>query len=211
MNSVILALILTFPVVTMGQEIDYDSTFKTNGQEFRVQRIQLDKYKTLLRIGRGQETILMDTMDFSHHLEIQDFNGDGDLDILVSFTGNIVIQSLFLFDQSGNKFQLVADFEKYPSPSKVNGSHGFYYSYRRAGCADNYWTSDLFNIEDFKVIHLAHISGNACEEPVHVKVYRIKHGNQDLVDRLPYKIVNERRDKWEFLDVYWSKHYGAYK
>ncbi|HMS68347.1 MAG TPA: hypothetical protein PKD18_09420 [Saprospiraceae bacterium] len=211
MDSMLL-IFLIIPIVINGQRIDFDSTFISNGQKFRVQRIQLEKYMTELKIQKGKGTILTDTLDFSVHLEIVDFNGDIGLDIIINFMGNVDKQSLFLLDKSRNEFKKIADFEKYPAAKKVKESKNLFYSYYRSGCADNYWTSDLFKIVDFKVVHLGQIFGEGCDAPMQVKIYKIKESKKDLIETLSYKVLTDNKDgKWGFIDAYWTKNRNAYE
>jgi hypothetical protein len=204
-------LILLIPIVTLGQRLDYDTTFTSNGQKFKVQRFQLDKYMTLLKVKKGKDIILSDTSDFSAQLDLLDFNGDNELDIMINFMGNVDTQSLFLFDKVKNEFKKVKDFDKYPAAKKIKGSN-HYYSYHRSGCADNYWTSDLFTIIDFKVVHLGQIFGQGCEEPMNIKIYKIESGKKDLTETLTYKLVTDNKnDKWGFIEDYWTKNYRVYK
>lgn len=211
MDRVILtSLILIIPIVTIGQRIDYDSTFSSNGQKFHVQLIQLKKYMTLLKIGKGKDIILTDTLNYTHQLDILDFNGDNGLDIMINFMGNVDYQSLFLLDKSKNRFKRIEDFEKYQAAKKVSGSN-LYYSYHRSGCADSYWTSDLFKIVDFMVIHLGQIFGEGCDEPKQIKIYRINMGKKDLTETLPYKLVTDNKNgKWGFIEEYWTKNHNKF-
>src|SRR5689334_15285741 len=78
---------LCAPMVTCGQNVSYDSTFKSNGQTFRVRLTRLKNYKTLFSITRNSSTILRDTVH-TDHLNLLDFNDDGSPDILISFEGN---------------------------------------------------------------------------------------------------------------------------
>ena len=167
---------------------------------------------TELKIHKGKDIILTDTLDFSAQLEIVDFNGDNGLDIIINFMGNVDKQSLFLLDKSRNEFKKIADFEKYPAAKKVKDSKNLFYSYRRSGCADNYWTSDLFKIVDFKVVHLGQIFGEGCEAPMQIKIYKIKERKKDLIETLSYKVVTDNKDgKWRFIDFYWTKNRNAYE
>lgn len=204
-------LILLIPIITLGQRLDYDTTFTSNGHRFHIQRFQLDKYMTLLKVTKGKDLILSDTSEFSTHLDLLDFNGDDGLDILINFMGNVDTQSLLLLEKEKNVFRKVKDFGNYPAAKKIKGSN-HYYSYHRSGCADDYWTSDLFTIVDFKVVHLGQIFGQGCEEPMSIKVYKVKQGKKVLTETLSYKLVTDHKhDKWGFIEDYWTKNYRAYK
>lgn len=205
--------IIILPLFAMGQRIDYDSTFKSNGLEFRVQQIQLEKYMSLLKVKKANTVILSDTLDFFTDLQLIDFNRDKAIDIRINHMGNVDRQSLYLFNQLTSKFQKVVDFESYPDAKEVKGQdRGFYYSYHRSGCADNYWTSDLFKILDYKVIHMGQIFGEGCEAPMQVKIYKMGMNKKDLIETLPYKLVEDNKDfKWGFIENYWSKNYSRFK
>lgn len=205
--------ILIFPLFAIGQGIDYDSTFQSNGMEFRVQQIQFEKYLSLLKVNKKNTVILSDTLDFITDLQLIDFNRDNAIDIRISYTGNVDRQSLYLFNQLIGKFQKVIDFERFPHAKEVKGQDkGFYYSYHRSGCADNYWTSDLFKIIDYKVIHMGQIFGEGCEAPMQVKVYKVGPNKKHLIETLPYKLVEDSKDfKWGFIENYWSVNYSRFK
>lgn len=111
-------LILLIPIVTLGQRLDYDTTFTSNGQKFKVQRFQLDKYMTLLKVIKGRDVILSDTSEFSAQLDLIDFNGDDGLDIMINFMGNVDTQSLYLLDKTKNDFKKIKNFDKYPAAKK---------------------------------------------------------------------------------------------
>jgi hypothetical protein len=210
-KTVRVLFILLIPIVTLGQRLDYDTTFTSNGQKFKVQRFQLEKYMTQLKVTKGKDVILIDTSEFSAELYLLDFNGDDGIDIMVNFMGNIDRQSLFLFDKGRNVFKKIQDFEKYPEAKPIKGLN-FYYSYHRSGCADNYWTSDLFTIVDFKVVHLGKIFGNGCEEPRNIKIYRIGRGQEDIAATLSYRLATDHKNgKWGFIEDYWTTNYRVFK
>ena len=215
MNRVaqLLLLILISPLSTMGQMIKYDSSLVVAGKQFRIQHIQLPHCLTILRIANDQDAFLVDTLNDFTDFELVDFDGDKRVDIIMRFMGNVDTQSLYLFDAAKGMFRKVKQFEKFPEAKKVDGSGGFYYSYHRSGCADKTWTSDLFKVIDYRVVHFGRIFGDRCKQPGQVIVYRI---NQDqtksVLETLAYKLVEESRGhKWEFIENYWANNYTRFR
>lgn len=167
---------------------------------------------SILKITNGERIVLEDTLDFFTDLQLIDFNDDKSIDIQIRFMGNVDTQSLYLFDFSRNRFQKVVGFEKFPEAKRIKISEELYYSYHRSGCADNYWTSDLFKINDFKTTHLGQIFGEGCEDPMQVKVYKIGQNKKDLIETLPYKVVEDNKEnKWGFIADYWAKNYKRFR
>lgn len=203
--------IFVFAFNAQGQRIDYDTTFTTNGQEFRIQRSQLAKYFTSLTITKGKTIILTDTMEFSCQFDLIDFNDDKGVDLIVNFIGNVDTQALFLLDKPKNIFKKVRNFEAYPASLKVKSCDNFYYSYHRSGCADMYWTSDLFRIVNFEVVHTGQIFGNGCTEPLEIRIFKIRPNAKEHVETLPFKIISDYKDKWDFIADYWAKNCGKFR
>src|SRR5207253_1429170 len=108
--------------------------------------------------------VLNDTIDnYFWDIEFPDFNGDGNLDIMLVYGGNNFSYFLYLFDSVTNNFKGVEHFGYFPHAIQLKTDPKYYYSYHRAGCADMNWVSDLFKIESFKAIQLGHIHGQGCE------------------------------------------------
>src|SRR5271154_2414459 len=98
---------LMISFLASAQKIEYDTTFSSNGQKYRVQQIQLEKYMSLLRISKGPTAILADTLAYFPYLQVVDFNQDGLVDIRITYMGNVDSQSLYLFDNSRRNFHRV--------------------------------------------------------------------------------------------------------
>jgi hypothetical protein len=82
------------------------------------------------------------------------------------------------------------------------------------------WVSDLFRINDFKIIQPGHIDGQGCdfevkENPQVVKIYKATNNNEEkskLIEKLPYlKFIPEFGDKWDFIEKYWNKNYAKFE
>ena len=146
--------------------------------------------------------------DWINETEFIDFNGDGFKDILFHYITNVPdIYDLVLFDEPSNTFRLVEDFQSYPAPKKIKGSR-YYYSYHRSGCADSNWDSDLFYIENFKIIRIANIRGIGCEGEGKngIFIFKLKRGKKELVKEIVRK-PGYYDDKWAFIDEYWKGQY----
>jgi hypothetical protein len=208
--TILFIAILSFSAT--AQQLEFDSTFTTQKQTFNIKRYQLKGYRTVLTIATGAQNILSDTLDFTSDFLIKDFNGDDAIDLTVNFTGNTDTQSLYLLDIAHNEFRKVKNFEKYPAAEKVMNAEGFYYSYYRAGCADNYWISDLFRIDNFNTVHIASIHGNGCSIPNKIDVYAITQEKQTLTETLSYKMAEEnKKGKWGFIAEYWKGNYNKFQ
>src|SRR5690606_22364203 len=88
--------------------------------------------------------------DLYFEFEFLDFNSDSLSDIVITRLSNVPgIQDLLLFDKTKMSFTMVGGFDKFPDPKPIHGTN-YFYSYHRSGCADNFWESDLFYIDNFE-------------------------------------------------------------
>jgi len=146
--------------------------------------------------------------------EFKDFNKDGYKDIELTLSGNTPeVLDLFLFIPSAQKFQRIRDFDYFPSPQRINGTH-YFYSYHKSGCADMDWDSDLFYIHNGKAVALGNISGRGCEirlERQKIYIRCIRKGTKRLINILPMRQVQKYHDgKWGFIAAYWTKNYKRF-
>jgi hypothetical protein len=161
----------------------------------------------LVVLNSGGDTIL-DQADMYFDFEFADFNGDSLDDIVVHRLTNVGgIKDLLLFDKARLNFTLVDGFERFPDPQKIPGTD-YYYSYHRSGCADAFWDSDLFYLQDFKAILLANISGNECEGEKGIIVSKIVNGEKRTFEKHTLDVLDKYSDhKWGFIADYWSRNY----
>lgn len=177
------------------------------GEEFRC--FGTNEYRIIIVNSKG-DTVL-NQGDLYFEFEFHDFNGDSLSDIVVHPLTNVPgIQNLLLFDKVKMSFTQVSDFESFPNPKPILGTR-YFYSYHRSGCADNYWESDLFYIEEFKTHLLANISGNECEGEKGIIVSKSFPGEKKIVDKFTIEILEEYNDqKWGFIADYWKKNYSRF-
>jgi len=164
--------------------------------------------KVIVLNSKG-DTVLQSDLYFE--FEFHDFNGDSLDDIVVHRLSNVpAIQDLLLFDKSEKSFVLVNGFEKFPDPKPIHGT-GYFYSYHRSGCADNFWDSDLFYIDMFETHLLGNISGNECEGEKGIVISRVVDGKEQIVDKFSVDVLEKYDDhKWGFIADYWTKNYSKF-
>ncbi len=179
--------------------IPYKAVFKTDGD---------------LYILDPGDSVIFDSKDYCAHFEFTDFDGDGNKDIRIYYVSNIPdIQGLILYDTINHTFEPVIGFNNYPDPQPIKGTK-FYYSYHRSGCADMNWDSDLFFIEDFKVVKIGNIAGRECEngdEKNGIYIYKVDGENRSLYKMLPVNTINDYKDtKWGFIREFWTENYQEF-
>lgn len=192
---------------------NFDTTIVIHNKSFVITTKIYNDYLESISVN----SIFLDTLyrDGINSIEFTDFNKDSYYDILVSYIGNVVINDIYLFDIKENNFKKIDGFQNYPESVQLKSCNTLYYSYHRAGCADMNWVSDLFTIENFKIIHLGHIYGMSCEQdPQVIEINRILNNNdeqQKLIEKLSYvKIISQYDDKWDFIEKYWNLNYKKF-
>ena len=145
-------------------------------------------------------------------VEFLDFNNDGMSDIIFEYMSNIPdVLDLAIFDNTKSSFELVEDFNSFPSPKKIDTT-GYYYSYIRSGCADSNWNSDLFIIQNDKAIRKGNISGIGCEGTGKTGIFISKVSGKEI--KLIKEILRDPGyydDKFEFIKNYWNRNYSNFK
>jgi hypothetical protein len=192
----------------------FDTTIVINKQTFEIQTRDVKDDFVLLTVNSK----LIDTLYGSGllNLEFIDLNRDNNKDILISYIGNNPTNELYLFDPNTNSFRWLDGFINFPAAVQLKAYPKFYYSYHRAGCADQNWVSDLFTIQNFKTIEIGHIYGKSCEDqPKEIEIYKVTNNNEEeakLIKKLPYtKNITDYCDKWNFIDKYWNDNYLQFK
>jgi hypothetical protein len=177
------------------------------GHEYRG--IATDGHK-LFVLNSNSDTVLSN-FDLYADFEFDDFNDDSLSDIIIPRSGNIPgLQDLLLFDVTKMGFTLVKNFDRFPDAKRIEGTD-YYYSYHRSGCADNFWNSDLFSIDNFEAHILGDIAGNECEGDTGIVVYRIANRDTTAVDTFTLNVLESYDDrKWGFVADYWKKNYSKF-
>ncbi|MEO7991517.1 MAG: hypothetical protein ABI663_18335 [Chryseolinea sp.] len=149
--------------------------------------------------------------DLYFDFEFSDFNNDGLNDIVIHRLSNVpAIQDLLLFDSAKMGFTIVKDFERFPDPKPIPGTK-YYFSYHRSGCADSFWDSDLFSIDNSETHLLGNISGNECEGKKGIVVTKIIGNEKKVVDTFELDTLESYDDrKWGFIADYWAKNYSKF-
>ena len=163
-------------------------------------------------IDRKKDTVYIHQNYATNGFELEDFDNDGILDIRMYQLSNIGgISELIMFNKASKSFHEVLNFTDFADPKKIKNS-AYWYSYQRAGCADVNWESKLFKIVDFKTIELGEMTGIFCEhEPKKgIFIYRITGKQKNLIlseNKWPEKF----RDRWEYIENYWTKNYMKFE
>jgi hypothetical protein len=221
MKKYLFFLIIFFGVINLFAQLqNSDTTLVINKHKFRFIKNEIDSERVKLSIKRDSKIIYTENLDAEGlaALEFPDFDKDGNKDLMLIYMGNNFTYYLYLFDKKSNTFKRIEGFERFPESIQIKTNSKYYYSYHRAGCADMNWVSDLFYIENFKTIHIAHIYGNGCEtkeDPLKIEIYKVynnKEENKKLFKTLPYlKNIPSFGDKWDFIEKYWNANYNKFK
>ncbi len=199
---------------TIEQNIIIDTTITNNNKSFSI---QVQKINTDIALLIANSKVL-DSIYYNglSSIDFVDFDNDKNIDILISYMGNNPTKELHLFDPKNNDFKFLNGFIEFCDSKPLKSNSKYYYSYQRAGCADQNWVSDVFTIEDFSIIHLGHIYGMSCEDSSKIiEIYKISDNNEEkkkLIEKLPYdKNITTNNDKWNFIEKYWNANYEKFK
>lgn len=199
----------------------FDTTFAVNKQTFKFVINDINEDEVTMTFIRNSKNIKTDTLQSAGlgGFEFTDFNKDGNPDISFYYIGNNSSYDLYLFDNKTNEFKSLEGFDRFSESIQLETNPKYYYSYRRAGCADMDWVSDLFYIDNFKTIQIGHIYGQGCdfevkENPQVIEIYKVlvnNEENKELIKKLHYKKnIPNFGDKWKFIEKYWNNNYGKF-
>jgi hypothetical protein len=191
-----------------------DTILVNNNLNFTISTTYVNNDLILLNSANGGHTTLLDTIHSNGLFCIKfiDFNNDKNSDVLIDYFGNNSTYFLYLFDKKTNTFKNIKDYLNFPDAIQLKSNPVYYYSYNRAGCADENWESDLFQIINFSLIQLGHIDGHGCDSQ-DIKIYKIMNNDKEvLIEKKPYyTVIIDSIDKWEYLEKYWNKNYKKFK
>jgi hypothetical protein len=168
-------------------------------------------YSHFYVLNSRQDTILnLPSEDFVG-FEFKDFNKDGFKDIYLEWGGNMPDRySVYVFVSSTGTFKELYNFSDFPAAASIEGTK-YYYSYYRAGCADNAWGSHLFYIKDYKAIKVGNIKGEGCGIKDGIYIYKVSGEKKNLVKTLPLNMIEKYKDfKWGFIKQFWTKNYSRF-
>jgi len=199
--------------VVAGQEVLWDTTFVVKTLSFKVVAGRTDS-GSYAQIVRETDTTTIDGV--SARLDVLYFNNDSFPDIIVGYMGNNVTEELYLFDSLSSAYVFVEDFISFPQATSLEADTNYYYSYRRAGCADMNWQSDLFYIKNFKTYQLGSIYGQGCDfedTPRLIEISKVDSSGKDVaLETLPIEAISNFQDyKWGFIKNYWNKNLVRFK
>lgn len=186
----------------------FDTTFVSKLSEFQViagKNKKDDVYAYIIKNKLDTTSIF----GAAGGVDVEDFNSDGFPDVIVCYLGNVRVCDLYLFDSDQVTFTEVGGFRAVSDAKPISERNDTYYAYQRAGCADENWTSTLFEIIDHKVQEIGEIEGTGCEREDQQKgitVYKIEMlDNVVEVDHLPIDTIETyEENKWGFIADYWN-------
>lgn len=199
-----------------------DSSFMVGHLAIRIFTQSLDTNFLVLSATAVGQVALLDTISTValQKPTFTDFNKDGFPDILLSYMGNTTSNFLYLFDGASKKFRNIDGFINFPNAIQLKENPEYYFSYYPNGCNDLNWVSDLFTIENFIPVRIAHMYGKGCdfnvlENPQFIGLYKFDPNNSQtevLLEKLPYgKFIPENGDKWPFIEKYWNRNYRKFE
>lgn len=206
-----------------GQETDtVDSSFIVGKLSIHIFTSRLDNNLLVLSATAAGQAALLDTISSIalQKPEFPDFNNDGFPDILLKYRANNTTNFLYLFDAASKKFKNIDGYINFPDAIQLKENPKFYFSYYPDGCHDLNWVSDLFFIENFKPVRVAHMYGKGCdfnvlENPQFIGLYKIDLNNgqtEIMLEKFPYmKFIPENGDKWPFIEKYWNRNYRKFE
>jgi hypothetical protein len=187
----------------------FDTTFVLKTSDFQViagRRSQNDDVYTHIIKNHLDTTTIFGA---AGGVDVEDFNSDGFLDIILSYLSNVRVCDLYLFDSNQETFKEVEGFHSVSDAKPIYGRTETYYAYQRAGCADANWTSTLFEIRDFRVQEIGEIEAYGCdgmEEQKGITAYKIVSPDKLIeIDRFPIDTIESYEDyKRGFIADYWK-------
>jgi len=164
---------------------------------------------------RNERDTLLKTSEVYFSLKFKDFDKDGFEDLFLDKGGNIPERyDLYFYSSAEKKFKQISGFDKFPDPTNIAGTK-YFYSYHRNGCADQDWLSDLFYLDNFKIIRIGKIDGVGCgsdRTPTAIYIYKLNKEQKKLIKTLPISTITTfKEDKWGFIRDYWIKNYRQFK
>lgn len=176
-------------------------TFKTCQQDYDFFELKSLDDKTLYRNDNNPSKFVF-----------TDFNEDGFLDIELHFMTNIPdVNEILIFNPELKKFCKIENFSSFPASIKIENTN-YYYSYKRSGCADSNWNSDLYFLKENKAVRIGNIHTIDCDNENDNGIYIYKYNGEN---KEPIKLIpipkNGFENKWEFIEKYWSKNYQKFE
>jgi hypothetical protein len=207
MSRLIFIIFLTGLIFPAGLKAQQTKTALINGKRY----IGHFDYSNFYVLNSKQDTILNFSNENLVGFEFKDFNKDGNQDIFLEWGGNMPDRySLYVFVSLTGGFKELQHFSDFPSAASIKGTK-YYYSYYRAGCADNAWGSHLFYVKNYKAIKVGNIKGEGCGIKDGIYIYKVSGDMKELVKTLPLNTIEKYKDyKWGFIKQFWTKNYSSF-
>ena len=169
----------------------------------------------VISIDDGNDTLIKWTC--TNGFEVTDFNHDGHQDVLIHYVSNVDgLLDLLLYLPSERRFAVVKHFTSFPSADSIAATP-YYYSYYRAGCADENWGSDLFAITADSTVRYGTIEGHGCDSDstrwiaISRVVSRPSGDSVVPLDTLPIATIDGYQDLSRgFIREDWTKNYSRF-
>jgi hypothetical protein len=200
-----------------AQNFQIDTTFNLPQGRLEIKSRTLNNELIIISSKFNSNFIEIDSIDLTGlaYIKYPDFNSDKYPDILLDYIGNNSSYSLYLFDSIQLKYKKIRNYSDFPDAIKIKPN--LYYSYQAVGCADLNWVSDLFKIENFEIVHLAHMEAESCENDSKTKqktiqVFKVKDSvNNQRFHNFNYNDqIKKNDDKWNYLKKYWSNNFSFF-
>lgn len=193
-----------------AQSAEIDSSIR----DFRMLHVEGKRYGALLTtsgffILREKDTLFRRLDDGINEFRFKYINQDGYTDILLDKSSHIPeMFDLLLYDPILKTFKPVRNFDRFPHPLPIPRTR-LYDSYRKNGCADSDWISELFYIDRFKAVAIGQIYGDGCraDTSLSIEIYRLDSGKRHLLRRIKTASIG---NKWDFIKHYWYRTYRRF-
>lgn len=199
-----------------------DSSFMVGKLSIHIFTTRLHNNQLVMSATAGGQVALLDTISAIalQKPAFPDINKDGFPDVLLNYRANNTTNFLYIFDVASKKFKGIDGYINFPDAIQLKENPKYYFSYYPNGCSDMNWVSDLFTIENFKAIRVAHMYGKGCdfnvlENPKFIGLYKTDPNNRQtevLLEKLPYgKSIPGNEDKRPFIEKYWNRNYHKFE
>ena len=216
MRQFLVFFLLGLSINLFSQDIRENTTIDVNGDKFTFMVLaDTVDHMCVLSIKREDKLILKDTLeDFHDYGEFVDFDGDGYVDFISNRISQITWAWLYKYDTVSDSYLKIKGFEQFNDPQALDSATGYYYSYRKNGCADAAWFSDLFVLRANQAVRIARINGKGClpEEEAYIEIKVYLTDGTKILETLPLESIHSHENgKWGFIKDYWNENIEKFK
>jgi len=185
-----------------------------SGKKYKIiQGFPTSKNHLNLSILHKGDTVYRHNNFSGNGFEFKDFDGNGTMDIELSYVTNIGgIKEWVVFDTTSKTFKEIRSFNKFPSSGKLAGTR-YFYSDHNAGCGGGIWNSELFYIDDFKAKAVSRISIIRCRDADYthgVTIHKIDGINERIVEQM-VEVPEKFSSDSDFFSTYWAENYKRFE